>query len=78
MISLNNIGLHFGDRTLLSGVTFMLNRRERAGLVGKNGAGKSTLFRIISNQQSADEGTVEHPKHFSMGYLKQDLHFDGN
>lgn len=78
MITLNNIGLHFGDRTLLSGVTFMLNRRERAGLVGKNGAGKSTLFRIISNQQSADEGTVEHPKHFSMGYLKQDLHFDGN
>lgn len=78
MIQLNNIALHFGERTLLSGVTFMLNRKERAGLVGKNGAGKSTLFRIISQQQSADEGTVEHPKHFSMGFLKQDLHFEGN
>jgi ATP-binding cassette, subfamily F, member 3 len=77
MIQLLNVGLHFGDRTLLSEISFMLNRKDRAGLVGKNGAGKSTLFKIMTQQISADEGTVEYPKHFSLGYLKQDLHFDG-
>jgi ATP-binding cassette, subfamily F, member 3 len=78
MIQLLNVGLHFGDRTLLSGISFMLNRKERAGLIGKNGAGKSTLFRIMTQQQAADEGDVQYPKHFSIGFLKQDLHFDGN
>lgn len=78
MLQLNGIELNFGDRTLLSDVSFMLNRKDRAGLIGKNGAGKSTLFRIMSNQQSPDKGTVEFPKHFSIGFLKQDLHFEGN
>lgn len=78
MIQLLNVGLHFGDRTLLSEVSFMLNRKERAGLIGKNGAGKSTLFRIMTQQQSADEGEVQYPKHFSIGFLKQDLHFEGS
>ena len=78
MIQLNNVGLHFGDRTLLSEISFMLTRKDRTGLIGKNGAGKSTLFRIMSQQQMADEGLVEYPKHFSIGFLKQDLHFEGN
>jgi ATP-binding cassette, subfamily F, member 3 len=77
MIQLSNVGLHFGERTLLQGVTFMLNRRDRAGLIGKNGAGKSTLFKIMSKQITADEGNVSFPNHFTLGYLKQDLHFDG-
>jgi ATP-binding cassette, subfamily F, member 3 len=78
MIQLLNIGLNFGERKLLQGISFMLNKKDRAGLVGKNGAGKSTLFKVMTQQMSADEGTVEYPKHFSLGYLKQDLHFDGH
>jgi ATP-binding cassette, subfamily F, member 3 len=77
MIQLINIGLNFGDRKLLQNINFMLNKRDKTGLVGKNGAGKSTLFKIMSQQMSPDEGTVEYPKHFTLGFLKQDLHFDG-
>jgi ATP-binding cassette subfamily F protein 3 len=77
MIQLINIGLNFGERKLLQGISFMLNKKDKVGLVGKNGAGKSTLFKIMTQQLSADEGMVEYPKHFTLGYLKQDLHFDG-
>ena len=78
MLYVSSINLKYGERQLLKDVDFMLNKRDRAGLIGKNGAGKSTLFQIISGQLSPDEGRIEIPKTFSMGFLKQDLHFDGN
>ena len=78
MVYVNGVALHFGDRTLLQGVSFLLNDRDRIGLVGRNGAGKSTLLKIITGQLSPDEGEVQFPKQFTIGYLKQDLEFVDN
>ena len=48
MISVNNISVYFGGQELFDQVSFMVNKGDRIGLVGKNGAGKSTLLRILS------------------------------
>lgn len=78
MLHLNKVTLRFADRVLLNEVSLMMHKRDRAGLVGKNGAGKSTLFKIISKQMSPDEGSMQTSKHYTVGYLKQDLIFDAN
>lgn len=78
MLHLNKVTLRFADRVLLNEVSLMMHKRDRAGLVGKNGAGKSTLFKIISKQASPDEGSIQSSKHYTIGYLKQDLIFDAN
>jgi len=47
-----------GMNTVLSGVSFTVERGERLGILGRNGAGKSTLIRIISGAEMPTTGTV--------------------
>lgn len=78
MVYVNGISLHFGERVLLQDVAFLLNERDRIGLVGRNGAGKSTLLKIVSGQLSPDSGNIQFPRNFTIGYLRQDLDFTDN
>ena len=56
----------------------VINERDRIGLVGKNGVGKSTLLKIILNFQQPDTGTVIIPDGRKVGYLPQEMVFEGN
>ena len=76
MISANNISVYFGGQELFDKVSFMVNKGDRIGLVGKNGAGKSTLLRILSGEQSPNEGSISTPNYSTLGYLRQDLDFE--
>ncbi len=73
MVSVNQLTLDFGTFLLFEDLSFLINPRDRIGLVGKNGAGKSTLLKIISGLQEPTSGTVTMPRDFSMGYLPQHM-----
>ena len=76
VISVNNISVYFGSQELFDQVSFMVNKGDKIGLVGKNGAGKSTLLRILSREQVPNEGSLATPNQITIGYLKQDLDFE--
>jgi len=48
----------FGDRTVLAGVDFRLQRGERVGIVGRNGAGKTTFLKVLLGETPPDAGEV--------------------
>ncbi len=73
MISINNLSVQFGGESLFDHISFIINDKDRIGLVGKNGAGKSTLLKIIKGLQKADEGDVIQPENYSIGYLPQEM-----
>ncbi len=73
MISVNEITVHFGGRTLFEDVSFLVNKQDRIGLAGRNGAGKSTMLKIIAGEQGCDSGQVTKPNNFTIGYLPQDM-----
>ena len=75
MISVNKISVSFGGQELFDDVSFMVNKGDRIGLVGKNGAGKSTLLRILSMESKPDNGIISTPNKITIGYLKQDIEF---
>ena len=75
MISLNNIGLSFGSRTLFEDVNLRIAGKDRVSFVGSNGAGKSTLLKIIAGIQQQDTGVVAISKHTTIGYLQQEAAF---
>ena len=73
MINFVNVSKQYGKQVLFVETSFQLNAGEKAGLVGPNGAGKTTVFRMITGEESPDEGEVTLPKRMSMGYYRQDI-----
>ena len=71
ILSCNNISKAFGTDSILEHVSFHIEEREKAAIVGINGAGKTTLFKIIAGQMGADEGDVVISRGKTLGYLAQ-------
>ncbi|WP_337267857.1 ABC-F family ATP-binding cassette domain-containing protein [Oryzifoliimicrobium ureilyticus] len=73
MIRIENISKSNSHRILYIEASAALNRGEKIGLVGPNGAGKTTLFRMITGEESPDEGQVSVEKGVTIGYFDQDV-----
>jgi len=73
MISVNQLTLDFGSFRLFNNISFLINKKDRIGLVGKNGAGKSSLLKIIINEISPSNGSVSFPDNIEIGYLPQNM-----
>jgi len=71
MISVENLSVEFSARPLFSGVSFVINKKDRIALVGKNGAGKSTLLKILAGLQQPTGGQVAVQRDVTIGYLPQ-------
>ena len=61
----------FGDKLLFDGLTFKLPPGGIVGVIGPNGAGKTTLFRMLTGQDSPDEGALRVGETVKMGYVDQ-------
>lgn len=61
----------YGEKTLFDQISFIINEKDRIGLIGTNGSGKTSLLNVISQQVSADNGAIVTPNDYSIGYLKQ-------
>lgn len=73
MISLDNLTVSYGGWTLFDHISFLINPKDRIGLVGKNGAGKTTLLRIITGEQQPTSGAVTVNGECTIGYLPQTM-----
>ena len=72
MIALEHLAVQFGGKYLFRDVTFTIRLGDRVGLVGPNGAGKSTMMKIIAGLQQPEEGEVQMPRDYKLGYLPQE------
>src|SRR5712692_5169779 len=73
MISLNRVSKQYGRQLLFVDASFQLNPGETVGLVGPNGSGKTTLFRLITGQETPDDGEISIAKKLTVGYFRQDV-----
>ena len=73
MISLDNLTVSYGGWTLFDNISFLINPKDRIGLVGRNGAGKTTLLRIITGEQQPTSGSVTLNGDCTIGYLPQTM-----
>ena len=78
MIRAKNLSISFSGRTVFQDVNFIINAREKVGLIGKNGSGKSTFLKLILQKLEPDSGAVEIPKGYRIGHLEQHIHFTHN
>ena len=77
MLNLSKIGIRLGGNDIIKNVSFQLNPGNRAGLIGRNGVGKTTLLKAIKGEIETSEGQISVLKNQQIGYLKQDIDFEG-
>lgn len=82
MISVRDLAVRIADQMILSGVTFQIEKKEIAAVIGPNGSGKTTLIRAILGLLPITQGSVlvdghplKHCRHH-VGYLPQRLSID--
>jgi len=78
MLSIKDLKISLGGRTLFENASFQVNYGDRVALVGPNGAGKSTLFSIILKKLVPDDGSVQRDEWTMVGYLPQEGEAVGN
>ena len=72
MLTINDISVRLGGRTILDCASAALPPGARVGLIGRNGAGKSTLMKAIIGQIEPDGGSVDMPRGARLGYIAQE------
>ncbi|WP_231491614.1 ABC-F family ATP-binding cassette domain-containing protein [Pedobacter sp. Leaf170] len=71
MISVSNLSLRYGKRTLFEDVNIKFTQGNCYGVIGANGAGKSTFLKILSGEVSQTSGSVAFTPGERMAVLKQ-------
>jgi len=71
VIQADDVSKAYGDRLLVEGMTFSLPPGGIVGVIGPNGAGKTTLFRLITNQEQPDAGTIRIGETVELAYVDQ-------
>ncbi|MEN8224502.1 MAG: ABC-F family ATP-binding cassette domain-containing protein [Bacteroidota bacterium] len=78
MYSVSDLAIHYSGNYLFRNVSFIINKKDRVGLVGRNGSGKTTLLRILSGMQSPETGDIVIPSTARIGYLPQEMELDSD
>ena len=76
LMTLEGIGITFGDTAILQNVTQGIDEYDRIGVIGVNGTGKSTLLAIVAGALEADEGQIIRRNGLKISYLPQNPVFD--
>lgn len=72
MITVNNVSLRFGKRTLFENVNLKFTNGNCYGIIGANGAGKSTFLKLLSGEIETTTGEINIGKGERLSVLKQD------
>ena len=71
VVSIQNLKVDFGGKTLFENVSFDVNAGDFVGLIGANGTGKTTLLRMIVGEDEPDEGQIIRAKGKVISFLPQ-------
>ena len=71
VVEAENVSKGYGDRLLIENMSFFLPPGGIVGVVGPNGAGKTTLFKMVTDQETPDAGSIRIGQTVRMAYVDQ-------
>jgi ATP-binding cassette subfamily F protein 3 len=67
----SNISKSFDGKTILDAVHFEILSGQKIGLIGPNGCGKTTFLKILTGEQTIDDGKLQVSRGVQSGYFDQ-------
>ena len=74
VLSVENLSMHYGSRTLFEDLSFLIRRGEKVALIGENGSGKTTILKTLTGSVRPDSGTIRLGAQVEVGYYDQEQH----
>jgi ATP-binding cassette ChvD family protein len=71
VVDVEQLSKGYGDRLLIDDLSFRLPPGGIIGVIGPNGAGKTTLFRMITEKEAPDSGSIRVGESVQLGYVDQ-------
>ena len=71
VIDVHDLKKAMGDKLLVEDLSFDLPPGGIVGVIGPNGAGKTTLFRMLTGQETPDDGAIEYGDTVKLSYVDQ-------
>ena len=71
VIEVKNLSMHYKDKILFNGLSFILPAGGIVGIIGPNGSGKSTLFELITGIEKPSDGEVILGDTVKLSYVDQ-------
>ncbi|HAS43114.1 MAG TPA: energy-dependent translational throttle protein EttA [Microscillaceae bacterium] len=72
VIEVNGVSKAYGDKLLFEDLSFNLPPAGIVGIIGPNGAGKTTLFKLITGNETPDNGNFEVGSTVEVAYVDQE------
>ncbi len=72
VVETENVSKAYGDRLIFEGMKFSLPAGGIVGVIGPNGAGKTTLFKMITDSEKPDSGTLRVGDTVKLAYVDQE------
>jgi len=76
-LSVENIAKSYGELVLFKDISFGINEGQKIGFVAKNGSGKTSILKILSGEDTPDNGNVIYRKNIVVAFLPQEPNLDG-
>ena len=71
VFEINNVSKGFGERLLIENFSAIIPRGAIVGIIGGNGAGKTTLFKMLTGQETPDDGDIDTGSTVDLAYVDQ-------
>ena len=73
IVEFHKVFKSYGEKNILSGFSYNVQRKERLGIVGKNGTGKTTFLKMLLGEEPIDAGKIVLGETVVFGHFSQEL-----
>lgn len=71
VVEMKNVSFSYNDLPIVNDFTYLFNKKDRIGIIGKNGVGKSTFLNLLTQKIIPNQGTIVHGPTLNLGYFTQ-------